>query len=155
MFATWMPYLIVFLPLIGAAVAGFAGKRLGDRGAQLLTSGFMVVSAVLSCLVLSAFWLGDAPATVLPIFTWIDSGAFSVAWSLRVDALTAVMLVVVTVVSSIVHIYSAGYMSRGQKHPAFQAYLSLFTFTMLMLVTADNLVQLFFGWEASVFQATC
>ena len=67
MFATWMPYLIVFLPLIGAAVAGFAGKRLGDRGAQLLTSGFMVVSAVLSCLVLSAFWLGDAPATVLPI----------------------------------------------------------------------------------------
>ena len=147
MFATWMPYLIVFLPLIGAAVAGFAGKRLGDRGAQLLTSGFMVVSAVLSCLVLSAFWLGDAPATVLPIFTWIDSGAFSVAWSLRVDALTAVMLVVVTVVSSIVHIYSAGYMSEDKSIPRFQAYLSLFTFTMLMLVTADNLVQLFFGWE--------
>ena len=107
----------------------------------------MVVSAVLSCLVLSAFWLGDAPATVLPIFTWIDSGAFSVAWSLRVDALTAVMLVVVTVVSSIVHIYSAGYMSEDKSIPRFQAYLSLFTFTMLMLVTADNLVQLFFGWE--------
>ena len=147
MFVNLTPYLIVFLPLIGAVVAGFADKRLGDRGAQFLTSGFMVVSAVLSCVVLSGFWLGDAKAYIAPIFTWIDSGNFSVAWSLRIDALTAVMLVVVTVVSSIVHIYSAGYMSEDKSIPRFQAYLSLFTFTMLMLVTANNLVQLFFGWE--------
>ena len=91
--------------------------------------------------------LGTAPATVSVLGEWFTSGAFKADWSLRIDSLTAVMLVVVTTVSSLVHLYSIGYMSDDPSRPRFFAYLSLFTFAMLMLVTADNLVQMFFGWE--------
>jgi NADH-quinone oxidoreductase subunit L len=118
----------------------------GSRAAELITSGLLLVSAALSwfALVDVGFLHHDAR---IPLAPWINSGDLQVAWSLRVDTLTAVMLVVVNTVSSLVHVYSIGYMDEDPYRPRFFSYLSLFTFAMLMLVTADNLVQLFFGWE--------
>ncbi len=138
--------LIVFLPLIAAIAAGFFGNRLGDRGSQLVTCGAMVVAALLSCLAFVQVALGGNPVDV-HLLHWIGSGTFEVNWALKIDTLTAVMLVVVNGVSALVHIYSVGYMEHDPHKPRFMAYLSLFTFAMLMLVTADNFVQLFFGWE--------
>lgn len=137
---------IVFLPLIGFLIAGIFGRWIGVRGAQLVTSGLLVVSAVLSVIALVSVGLHGETERV-QVLTWIDSGSFEADWRLRIDTLTAVMLVVVTSVSALVHIYSIGYMSHDPHQPRFFAYLSLFTFAMLMLVTADNFVQLFFGWE--------
>ena len=137
---------IVFLPLIGFLIAGIFGRWIGVRGAQLVTSGLLVVSAVLSVVALISVGLQGETERV-QVLTWIDSGSFEADWRLRIDTLTAVMLVVVTSVSALVHIYSIGYMSHDPHQPRFFAYLSLFTFAMLMLVTADNFVQLFFGWE--------
>jgi NADH-quinone oxidoreductase subunit L len=137
---------IVFLPLLGFLIAGLFGRWLGSRGAQFVTSGLLVVSAVLSIIAFPNVTFGGVTEHV-QIMTWIDSGAFESDWRLRIDALTAVMLVVVTSVSALVHIYSIGYMSHDPHQPRFFAYLSLFTFAMLMLVTADNFIQLFFGWE--------
>ena len=137
---------IVFLPLIGFLIAGIFGRWLGPRGAQLVTSGLLVVSAALSVVALVSVGLQGETERV-QVLTWIDSGTFEADWRLRIDTLTAVMLVVVTSVSALVHIYSIGYMSHDPHQPRFFAYLSLFTFAMLMLVTADNFVQLFFGWE--------
>ena len=137
---------IVFLPLLASMLAGFFGRQLGDRGAQILTCGAVSLLALLS---LYAFYdvaiMGHTQKVAL--FQWIDSGTFEVAWALRIDQLTAVMLVVVCGVSALVHIYSVGYMAEDPHIPRFMSYLSLFTFAMLMLVTADNLVQMFFGWE--------
>ncbi len=118
----------------------------GSRAAELITTGLLLVAAGLSwvALVDVGFMHHDAR---IPLFPWISSGDLQVAWSLRVDTLTAVMLVVVNTISSLVHLYSIGYMDEDPYRPRFFAYLSLFTFAMLMLVTADNLVQLFFGWE--------
>lgn len=136
---------IVFLPLAGAIIAGFFGRALGPRGSEVVTSSFLVLSALLSCI---AFAQGSGgSAQIISVLPWIESGSFVVDWSLRIDGLTRVMLVVVTLVSSVVHIYSIGYMSHDPHRPRFFAYLSLFTFAMLMLVTADNFLQLFFGWE--------
>jgi NADH-quinone oxidoreductase subunit L len=138
--------LIVFLPLAGAVLAGLLSRPLGDRGAQMVTSGALVLAAFLSVVVFVDVALGgNARTTVL--FTWFDSGTFELNWALRVDTLSAVMFCVVTIVSAVVHVYSIGYMSEDKSIPRFMAYLSLFTFFMLMLVSADNLVQLFFGWE--------
>jgi NADH-quinone oxidoreductase subunit L len=139
----------VFLPLIGAFLAGFFGSRLGNRGSQFVTVGPMLVSAVLSCVILYmiAFADGEARSETIRLFTWIDSGALEVSWALKFDTLTAVMVFVVCVVSSMVHVYSIGYMSHDPHIPRFMAYLSLFTFFMLSLVTADNFLQMFFGWE--------
>jgi NADH-quinone oxidoreductase subunit L len=137
---------IVFLPLIAALIAGFAGRAIGDRGAQWVTTFGLMISAVLSWFVLFKVGFGGAGGTYR-IATWIASDTFDGAWALRVDTLTAVMLIVVTTVSAMVHLYSIGYMAEDRGIPRFMAYLSLFTFAMLMLVTADNLVQLFFGWE--------
>jgi NADH-quinone oxidoreductase subunit L len=138
--------IIVFLPLLGAIVAGLFGRFLGDKGAEYTATLLLITAAILSCV---AFYdvalMGNAKTITLANF--ISSGDLVVDWSLRIDTLTAVMLVVVTVVSSIVHIYSIGYMEEDPHRPRFFAYLSLFTFAMLMLVTADNFVQLFFGWE--------
>jgi NADH-quinone oxidoreductase subunit L len=118
----------------------------GSRAAELITTALLFVSAALSwfALVDVGFLHHDAR---IPIFPWIYSGELQVMWSLRIDTLTAVMLVVVGTVSSLVHLYSIGYMDEDPYRPRFFGYLSLFTFAMLMLVTADNLVQLFFGWE--------
>lgn len=136
---------IVFLPLIGFLAAGLFGRMLGDRNAQLVTVIPMVISAFLACNLLFDV-VGSATYT-LNILDWIHVGDFRVDWAVRVDTLSVVMMCVVTVVSTLVHIYSIGYMSHDESIPRFMAYLSLFTFFMLMLVSSDNLVQLFFGWE--------
>ena len=136
----------VFLPLLGAVVAGFFGRWLGDRGADWVTCVAMSLAAAVSVWLFYDVAILGSPRTV-ELFTWIDSGEFEVSWALKVDTLTAVMMFVVNVVSCMVHIYSVGYMSHDAHKPRFMAYLSLFTFMMLMLVTADNFVQMFFGWE--------
>ena len=119
----------------------------GSRAAEIVTSGFLVISAILSWVAFITVGLGEDAAERIQVLNWFNSGNLSVDWAFRVDTLTVVMLVVVTTVSSLVHIYSIGYMSHDPHRPRFFAYLSLFTFAMLALVTADNLVQLFFGWE--------
>ena len=118
----------------------------GSRLAELITTGLLFVSAILSWIVFVNVGFMHQDVRV-PLFPWIVSGDLQVNWALRVDTLTAVMLVVVNTVSSLVHLYSIGYMDEDPNRPRFFGYLSLFTFAMLMLVTADNLVQLFFGWE--------
>lgn len=137
---------IVFLPLIGFLIAGLFGNQLGKKASQLVTSGLLVVAALLSWNVFFDVALGGN-ATVVTVANWVSSGDLVFNWALKVDTLTAIMLVVVNTVSSLVHIYSVGYMSHDPHNPRFFAYLSLFTFAMLMLVTSDNLVQMFFGWE--------
>jgi len=137
---------IVFLPLIGALIAGLFGRRIGDTASQIVTCGGLVISALLSVVALYQVGFLHEPQTI-QVLRWIDSGAFEVDWVLRIDTLTAVMLVVVNGVSSLVHIYSIGYMAHDPHKPRFMAYLSLFTFAMLMLVTADNFLQIYFGWE--------
>lgn len=141
--------LIVFLPLIGALIAGFGGKRLGDKNAQIVTCIPMVIAATLSAIAFFSHASSGAEfeTQIVPLMSWITSGDFGVAWSLRFDALTLVMAIVVNLVSCLVHIYSVGYMSHDKSIPRFMAYLSLFTFFMLMLITSNNLIQLFFGWE--------
>jgi NADH-quinone oxidoreductase subunit L len=138
--------LIVFLPLAAAAFAGLFRAPLGDRGAQAVTCTALVVAAVLSVVVFFDVALGGNARTT-ELFTWFDAGTFELSWALRVDTLTSVMFCVVTIVSAVVHVYSIGYMSEDKSIPRFMAYLSLFTFFMLMLVSSDNLVQMFFGWE--------
>ncbi|HIJ37521.1 MAG TPA: NADH-quinone oxidoreductase subunit L [Rhodospirillaceae bacterium] len=137
---------VVFLPLLGAFIAGFFGRRIGDRGAQLVTCAGIGASALLSVLIFIEV-VGNGHPLTLPLLPFIVSGDINISWALRFDTLTAVMLIVVNWVSFMVHVYSIGYMHHDKSIPRFQAYLSLFTFFMLMLVTADNLVQLFFGWE--------
>ena len=138
---------IVFLPLAGFLIAGLFGRTIGAKGSEYVTSGFLVVAAVLSWIAFFSVALGDGEAFTVPVLRFISSGALDVDWALRIDSLTAVMLVVVNSVSALVHIYSIGYMHHDPDRPRFFAYLSLFTFAMLMLVTSDNLVQMFFGWE--------
>ena len=138
---------IVFLPLVAAFIAGLGNKGLGQTTAKILTTGALFAACVLSWSVFIPFVAGHAEASVTPVLQWVHSGDLAFNWELRVDTLTAVMLVVVTSVSALVHLYSWGYMSEEPDQPRFFAYLSLFTFAMLMLVTANNLVQMFFGWE--------
>jgi NADH-quinone oxidoreductase subunit L len=139
---------IVFLPLLAAIVAGLGNRMIGSTAAKLVTTGALFVSCALSWPIFLNFVSGNYHGGwVEPVLAWIHSGDLRVDWSLRVDSLTAVMLVVVTTVSALVHLYSWGYMAEDDSQPRFFAYLSLFTFAMLMLVTADNLVQMFFGWE--------
>jgi NADH-quinone oxidoreductase subunit L len=143
-----MIQLIVFLPLLAAIVAGLGGRAIGLTASKLVTTGALFVSCILSWPIFLGFLSGNySGGWTEPVLTWINSGDLQVNWALRVDALTAVMLVVVTTVSALVHLYSWGYMAEDPSQPRFFAYLSLFTFAMLMLVTADNLVQMFFGWE--------
>ena len=139
--------VIVFAPLLAAIVVGFGNRSIGNVPAKLVTTGALFLSCILSWPIFIHYLGGNGQATVTPVLHWISSGDIAVDWALRVDTLTAVMLVVVTTVSSFVHLYSWGYMDEDPDQPRFFAYLSLFTFAMLMLVTADNLVQMFFGWE--------
>jgi len=141
-----MEYLILFLPLIGSIISGFFGKLIGDKICQILTSFFVVISTILS-LVIFFKVINYGYINNVIISTWINSGSLNVNWSINIDALSSVMLVVVTLVSALVHIYSIGYMSHDPHKPRFMSYLSLFTFAMLTLVTSDNFIQLFFGWE--------
>src|SRR5271165_3910978 len=137
--------LIVFLPLLAFLIAGIFGRWIGARGAEYVTTGALAICFVLSWIAFIQV-AGGADAHV-PVANWFTSGKLDVAWALRIDTLTAVMLVVVTTVSFLVHVYSIGYMAEDPSRARFFAYLSLFTFAMLMLVTSDNLVQMFFGWE--------
>jgi len=139
--------LIVFLPIIAAIIAGLGGRWIGKVPSKVVTTGALMIGAVLSWPIFFQYIAGGAQPTVVPVLEFINSGALKVDWALRVDSLTAVMLVVVTSVSSLVHLYSWGYMEEDPGQPRFFAYLSLFSFAMLMLVTADSLVQMFFGWE--------
>jgi NADH-quinone oxidoreductase subunit L len=145
----------VFLPLLGALVAGalvFVHPKdeekahMVDTVAQWATCGGLLLSALQACFIFYDV-IGQGNAQIIPLANWIDSGSLEIAWALRFDSLTAVMLIVVTVVSAMVHVYSVGYMHDDPDKPRFMSYLSFFTFFMLMLVTADNLVQMFFGWE--------
>ena len=141
-----MLYLILFLPLLGSFISAFFYKRIGDRTCQIITSAFIVTGAILSSIILFET-IKTGKVYEYPIFNWITSGSLKLHWSIYVDSLTAVMLVVVNSVSALVHIYSIGYMSHDPHKPRFMSYLSLFTFMMLSLITADNFLQLFFGWE--------
>ena len=140
-----MEYAILFLPLLGSLI-GYFGRSLTRLFSEITTSLFVSISAVLSIFV---FWNGiqnNIYGNYL-IFEWITSGEFTANWSINIDPLSSVMLVVVTFVSALVHIYSIGYMSHDPHKPRFMSYLSLFTFSMLALVVSDNFLQLFFGWE--------
>ncbi len=138
---------IVFLPLAAAIIGGLGNRMLGNTVVKLLTTGALFIACGLSWPIFLAFVAGTAQPSVTPVLHWVHSGDLTFDWALSVDALTSVMLVVVTTVSALVHLYSWGYMEEDPDQPRFFAYLSLFTFAMLMLVTADNLVQMFFGWE--------
>ena len=141
-----MEISIIALPLIASIISGFFGKLIGDRNSEIITSLLVTISAILSAFVLYEVIFNQYQDNIT-IATWISSGTLDVNWSMKIDPLSAIMLVVVTFVSSLVHIYSIGYMSQDPHKPRFMAYLSLFTFAMLMLVTSDNFIQLFFGWE--------
>jgi len=141
-----MEFVLLFLPLLASITSGFFGKYIGDRNSEIITSFFVSISALLSLFLFYQVIINSYESNVV-IATWINSGTLDVNWSIKVDALSSVMLVVVTLVSSLVHIYSIGYMSHDPHKPRFMAYLSLFTFSMLTLVTSDNFLQLFFGWE--------
>ncbi|SFD82147.1 NADH-quinone oxidoreductase subunit L [Roseivivax sediminis] len=147
-----MESIILFAPLVGAIIAGFFWKLTGIRGAQWITTGLLFVACFFSWIV---FFSHGPDAQHIQVMRWIESGTLSTDWSIRLDRLTSIMLIVVTTVSALVHLYSFGYMAHDENFregeesykPRFFAYLSFFTFAMLMLVTSDNLVQLFFGWE--------
>ena len=140
-----MEYAVIFLPLVGS-ILGFLGKSLTKYFSEITTSLFVSISAVFSIIL---FWNGIQNNTYgnFIIFEWINSGNFVANWSINIDPLSSVMLVVVTLISALVHIYSIGYMSHDPHKPRFMSYLSLFTFSMLVLVVSDNFLQLFFGWE--------
>ena len=141
-----MEVAAVILPLIGAVIAGLFGRFVGDRGAQLVTCGLMLLATALSVPIFVDVALGGAERHT-ELFSWIISGSLEATWAVKIDTLSAVMLLVVNGVSAMVHVYSIGYMHHDRSIPRFFSYLSLFTFFMLMLATADNFVQLFFGWE--------
>ncbi len=138
-----MYHAIVFFPLIGALIAGLFGRYLGARACEYITTACLAFAALIAW---GVFIEGGHEVRV-QVASWFTAGDLTVDWAFRIDALTRVMLVVVTSVSTLVHLYSIGYMEEDPHRPRFFAYLSLFTFAMLMLVTADNLVQMFFGWE--------
>jgi NADH-quinone oxidoreductase subunit L len=146
-----METIILFSPLVGAILAGFGWRIIGETGAQVLATALLFLAAILSWIVFLTF---DGVTESIPILRFIESGTLVTDWAIRMDRLTAIMLIVITTVSALVHLYSFGYMAHddnfgpGEAYKArFFAYLSFFTFAMLMLVTADNLVQMFFGWE--------
>ncbi|MBU0794327.1 MAG: NADH-quinone oxidoreductase subunit L, partial [Alphaproteobacteria bacterium] len=139
--------IIVFGPLLAAIIAGLGQRVIGNVPSKIITTGALFLSCALSWPIFISYLMGNAQPEVVELFTWMRSGTLDVSWALRVDSLTASMLVVITSVSALVHLYSWGYMEEDPDQPRFFAYLSLFTFAMLMLVTANNLLQMFFGWE--------
>ena len=142
-----MLYLaIVFLPLLGFLIAGLFGSSIGAKASEYVTSGLLIARSCPGSLLLRSA-SAMAEAFKVPVLRFLESGCLQADWALRIDTLTVVMLVVVNTVSALVHTYSIGYMHHDPDRPRFFAYLSLFTFAMLMLVTGDNLVQMFFGWE--------
>ena len=143
---TALLFACIFLPLFAAIVVALFNKKLQNIGAQAITCGAVLLSAVISCFLLKET-IGNGTIYSIQLFEWISSGAFSSSWGIYIDTLSALMIFVVSSVSALVHIYSIGYMSNDPHVPRFMCYLSLFTFAMLILVTSDNFIQLFFGWE--------
>jgi len=141
-----MEYIILFSPLVAAILSGFFHQILGEKFCSYITSLFVSISAILSIIIFYNVLINGYENNII-IAKWINSGSLEVNWAIKIDALSSVMLVVVNLISSVVHIYSIGYMSHDPHKPRFMAYLSLFTFAMLTLVTSDNFLQLFFGWE--------
>ncbi|PPR43872.1 MAG: NADH-quinone oxidoreductase subunit L [Alphaproteobacteria bacterium MarineAlpha5_Bin11] len=141
-----MIYLIVFLPLLGFLFSSIIGNKLNNKFSQYITSGFLILSAFFSWIIFYKFLINKENIDLIMI-NWINSGDFKVDWAIRIDALSIIMLMVVSNISALIHIYSIGYMSKDPSIPRFMGYLSLFTFFMLALVTSNNLLQLFFGWE--------
>jgi NADH-quinone oxidoreductase subunit L len=141
-----MEVAAVILPLVGAVIAGLFGRFIGDRGAELVTCALMLLAAALSVVIFAEVALGGGERHT-ELFSWIVSGSLEATWAVKIDTLSAVMLVVVNCISALIHIYSIGYMHHDRSIPRFFSFLSLFTFFMLMLVSADNFVQMFFGWE--------
>ncbi len=141
-----LAFAVVFLPLLASAIAGFGHRFIGKKAALGITVASIVAAAVFSTILFASINFGGTPQ-LTPMLKWISSGDLQLNWALKVDSLTAVMLIVVTYVSAVVHVYSLGYMHDDAHQPRFMSYLSLFTFAMLMLVTSDNLLQMFFGWE--------
>ncbi|AGH98097.1 NADH-quinone oxidoreductase subunit L [Micavibrio aeruginosavorus] len=141
-----MELIAVFAPLLGFVIAFLFGKQIGDKGAQFVTCTGLIMAAVASCSLFYSVIIQSQPH-VVSLENWITVGDFTVDWALRFDQLSVVMMCVINIVSACVHVYSVGYMSHDPCKARFMSYLSLFTFAMLMLVSADNLVQLFFGWE--------
>jgi len=141
-----MYYLIIFLPLMSAIITLCAGRLIGEKGAGILTTSTIFLTSLLSWISFYEVGLSSAP-TYLKLWTWIDSGLFNVSLSTKYDTLTVSMLILVTTISALVHLYSTGYMAGDPHLPRFMSYLSLFTFFMIVLVTGDNLLQLFIGWE--------
>ena len=141
-----MEIAIIFLPLFGAILSGFFGNRLGNKFSQVTTSLLVSLSSILSFIIFYKV-ITENYSSVVHLATWINSGTLNVNWAIKIDALSSIMLVVVCLISSLIHIYSIGYMSHDPHKPRFMSYLSLFTFSMLILVTSDNFLQLFFGWE--------
>ena len=140
-----MEYAVLFLPLAGS-ILGYSGKFISNYFSEILTSFFTSLAAILSIIIFyRGVKFGDYGN--YKIFEWLNTGEFVANWSINIDPLSSVMLVVVTLVSALVHIYSIGYMSEDPHKPRFMSYLSLFTFSMLALVVSDNFLQLFFGWE--------
>ncbi len=139
--------LLVLAPLFGAVVAGLFGRRIGDVASEAITTGLLLLSCALGWYVFLNVFSGALKPFTVTLAPFVNVGAFQSAWSVRIDTLSAVMLIVVTTVSALVHIYSWGYMAEDDSKPRFFAYLSLFTFAMLALVTAADFMQLFFGWE--------
>jgi len=139
-------YLIIFLPLIASFISGFFGKYIGNKSSEILTSLFVFISAILSIIIFYNVLILNYENNII-LAKWIDIGSFNVNWSIKIDALSSLMLVVVNLISALVHVYSIGYMATDPHKPRFMSYLSLFTFAMLTLVTSDNFLQLFFGWE--------
>ncbi len=147
-----MYHVIVFAPLLGAIIAGLLGTRFGrqflpEKPSMVLTTALLFLSAILSWVALVTVGIGHETVGDIKILRWMDVGKMQADWAFKIDTLTAVMLVVVNSVSALVHLYSWGYMSDDEYKPRFFSYLSLFTFAMLMLVTSNNFIQLFFGWE--------
>ncbi|KUP93842.1 NADH-quinone oxidoreductase subunit L [Tritonibacter horizontis] len=146
-----METTLLFAPLVGAVICGFGHKIIGEKAAMWTATGLLFLTALLSWITFLSF---DGETRIIEIFRWIESGSLSTSWEIRLDRLTAIMLIVISTVSALVHLYSFGYMDHdpqwkdGESYkPRFFAYLSFFTFAMLMLVTSNNLVQMFFGWE--------
>ena len=145
-----MEYTLVFSPLLGAIMSGFFGRYIGDRNSEIITSLLVSFSALLSLIIFKEVVLNNYENNLV-VFNWISSGSLDVNWSIKVDAVSSVMLVVVCLISSLVHIYSIGYMSGDPHKTRFMAFLSLFTFAMLILVTSDNFLQLFLVGKESVY----
>ena len=149
-----MEYAIVFLPLLGSLISGLFGNKLGDKYSQLLTSLLVLISSILSLYIFYQVFLNDYSSNKL-IFNWISSGDFVVNWSIFIDPLTSVMLVVISLISAIIHIYSIGYMSHDPHKPRFMAYLSLFTFSMLVLVRQIIFYNYFLDGRVLVYVLIC